>query len=366
MVYTKNLILVCTGRDTVYAAKHGIPVLHLCLGITPTGALQRLQLPTVQARCLLGLCDPPRSLADCNADRLAADLVFEAKRTDAPGGVFADFEHDTPRGRMLLAAFDKALHEAEIPFYVPLACGRSLTHAILTTPTALSGAAFDRLHLLLQGIYGAARIAAFLQPVSQDFTLPSNCSTATVTNTERETLLGRNSGSQTFSPASCAPSISPIRTARDARTLSCSTMPPRSRPSSRNCSLRRAGRVRPASGRKATAQSVVTGAVLRPRQAEQVSGWRALDLETDPACGDNDRRQAAHTFVKHGRELFSSRPVSSRRGHTPSGPSSFVDMHQFDRLFPRRLGRFFQVSSFATGMTNTAAAAPTGRAPPAS
>ena len=46
MVYTKNLILVCTGRDTVYAAKHGIPVLHLCLGITPTGALQRLQLPT--------------------------------------------------------------------------------------------------------------------------------------------------------------------------------------------------------------------------------------------------------------------------------------------------------------------------------
>ena len=62
MVYTKNLILVCTGRDTVYAAKHGIPVLHLCLGITPTGALQRLQLPTVQARCLLGLCDPPRSL----------------------------------------------------------------------------------------------------------------------------------------------------------------------------------------------------------------------------------------------------------------------------------------------------------------
>ena len=47
MVYTKNLILVCTGRDTGYAAKHGIPVLHLCLGITPTGALQRLQLSSV-------------------------------------------------------------------------------------------------------------------------------------------------------------------------------------------------------------------------------------------------------------------------------------------------------------------------------
>ncbi|GAB2044368.1 hypothetical protein AGATL06_08650 [Agathobaculum sp. TL06] len=197
MVYTKNLILVCTGRDTVYAAKHGIPVLHLCLGITPTGALQRLQLPTVQARCLLGLCDPPRSLADCNADRLAADLVFEAKRTGAPG-VFADFEHDTPRGRMLLAAFDKALHEAEIPFYVPLACGRSLTHAILTTPTALSGGSLTDYISSLQGIYGAARIAAFLQPVSQDFTLPSNSPNGKpLTDTERETLLGRT-GSQTF------------------------------------------------------------------------------------------------------------------------------------------------------------------------
>ena len=46
MVYTKNLVLVCTGRDAVRAAKQGMPVLHLCLGITPTGALQRLQLPT--------------------------------------------------------------------------------------------------------------------------------------------------------------------------------------------------------------------------------------------------------------------------------------------------------------------------------
>ena len=126
MVYTKNLVLVCTGRDALRAAKQGMPVLHLCLGITPTGALQRLQLPTSDTRCLLGLCDPPRDLADCNADRLAADLVFEARRTGAPG-IFADFEHDTPQGRRLLTAFDKALHEADIPFYVPLACGRALT-----------------------------------------------------------------------------------------------------------------------------------------------------------------------------------------------------------------------------------------------
>ena len=38
MVYTKNLVLVCTGRDTARAAGQGMPVLHLCLGITPKGA----------------------------------------------------------------------------------------------------------------------------------------------------------------------------------------------------------------------------------------------------------------------------------------------------------------------------------------
>lgn len=204
MVYTKNLVLVCTGRDTARAAGQGMPVLHLCLGITPTGALQRLQLPTTEARCLLGLCDPPKELADCNAERLAADLVFEARRTSAPG-VFADFEHDTPRGRMLLAAFDAALHEAGIPFYVPLACGRQLTHAVLTTPTALSGGSLTAYISSLQGIYGVPRIAAFLQPVSQDFTLPSNTPNGkTLTPTERDALLTRTGAQAFFSRELCA------------------------------------------------------------------------------------------------------------------------------------------------------------------
>ena len=197
MVYTKNLVLVCTGRDALHAAKQGMPVLHLCLGITPAGALQRLQLPTTEVRCLLGLCDPPLDLAPCNADRLAADLVFEARRTSTPG-VFADFEHDTPQIRHLLTAFDRALHEAGIPFYVPLASGRTLTYAILTTPTALSGGSLTAYISSLQGIYGAARIAAFLQPVSQDFTLPSTSPNGkTLTPAERDDLLTRT-GSQTF------------------------------------------------------------------------------------------------------------------------------------------------------------------------
>ena len=44
MVYTKNLILVCTGRDTTKAASLGMPVLQLCLGISQSGALQRLKV----------------------------------------------------------------------------------------------------------------------------------------------------------------------------------------------------------------------------------------------------------------------------------------------------------------------------------
>ena len=48
MVYTKNLILVCTGRDTTKAASLGMPVLQLCLGISQSGALQRLKVSAMQ------------------------------------------------------------------------------------------------------------------------------------------------------------------------------------------------------------------------------------------------------------------------------------------------------------------------------
>ena len=91
-----------------------MPVLQLCLGISQSGALQRLKVSAVQRHCLLGVTDPPQAINFCSAERIAADLVFEARRTEAPG-VFADFEHDTPLNRRLLAAFDEALYDADIP-----------------------------------------------------------------------------------------------------------------------------------------------------------------------------------------------------------------------------------------------------------
>ncbi len=197
MEHTENLILVCAGRDTVRAAAHGLPLLHLCLGVTRSGALQRLQLPTVQTRCLLGLCDPPIDLAPCSTERLAADLVFEARCAGAVG-VFADFEHDSRQIRSLLSALDLALHEAGLPFYVPLSCGRALRYAVLTMPTALSGGSLTALVRELQGAYGVSRVAAFLQPVSQDFTLPSSAPDGTPLTKESRDALLRETGSQTF------------------------------------------------------------------------------------------------------------------------------------------------------------------------
>ncbi len=197
MGYTDNLILVCAGRDSAVAMKHGLPVLHLCLGLTEKGALKRLQLPTVKTRCLIGLSDPPKELQPCSAERIAADLVFEAKRVEALG-VFADFERDTPQSRSLLNAFDLALNDAGLPFYVPVSCGRHLRYAVLTTSTALSGGSLSAHVAQLQSIYGRERIAAFLQPVSQDFTLPSNTPDGINLNEAQRNALLQRTHSQTF------------------------------------------------------------------------------------------------------------------------------------------------------------------------
>ena len=117
MVYTKNLVAVCAGRDAVRAAAQGMQVLHLCLGLSENGALERRQLPAMQRGCFLGLCDPPRGLRLCSPERLALDLAFEAKRVNAPG-VFADFERETAQTLALLRAFDEALAEdGKTPLY---------------------------------------------------------------------------------------------------------------------------------------------------------------------------------------------------------------------------------------------------------
>ena len=204
MIYTKNLILVCAGRDAVRAAEQGLPALHLCLRLTESGALERIQAPTAQVRSLLGLCGPSAVPPACNADRLAADLAYEARRISAPG-VFADFEAGLAGGGMLLSAFDQVLHEEGIPFYVPLESGRALPHAVLTVSTALSGGSLTAYIASLQEEYGVSRIAAFLQPVSQDFMLPSASPRGReLTEYDRTALLQKTGAQAFFSRELCA------------------------------------------------------------------------------------------------------------------------------------------------------------------
>ncbi len=131
-----------------------------------------------------------------HADRRAAAAYIAGK---------AQHEHDTPLNRRLLAAFDEALYDADIPLYVPLECGRTLSHAILTVSTAISGGSLTEYISSLQGIYGAARIAAFLQPVSQDFTLPSPTPNGiSLSAAARAALLAQTGAQPFFSRELCA------------------------------------------------------------------------------------------------------------------------------------------------------------------
>lgn len=197
MVFTRNLVAVCAGRDAVRAAAQGLQVLNLCLGLSATGALERRQVPSVQRGCFLGLCEMPGEITLCDPERLASDLVFEAKRVNAPG-VFADFERETAAALSLLRAFDEALGAEGIPLYVPVNIGRELDHAVLTVSTALSGGSLTAYFSSLQGIYGAHRIAAFLQPVSQNFTLPSASPNGKPLSAAARAALLAESGAQVF------------------------------------------------------------------------------------------------------------------------------------------------------------------------
>ena len=81
---------------------------------------------------------------------------------------------------------------------MPLECGRTLSHAILTVSTAISGGSLTEYISSLQGIYSAARIAAFLQPVSQHFTLPSPTPNGVLLSAAARAALLAQTGAQPF------------------------------------------------------------------------------------------------------------------------------------------------------------------------
>lgn len=197
MAYTQNLVLVCSGKDTQYAANLGLPVLHLCLGISSAGALQHLQLSTTNQKRFIGITELPENVSPGIANRVADDIAFEAKRMDALG-VFADFERDTAACQAVIAATEKALFKENIPFFVPFSSGKFTEHAILTVDTAISGGSLVERISSLQGRYGSHRIAALLRMISSDFVLPSSSPYGKTLSTEERNALLEKTGSQTF------------------------------------------------------------------------------------------------------------------------------------------------------------------------
>ena len=234
MVYTKNLILVCTGRDTTKAASLGMPVLQLCLGISQSGALQRLKVSAVQRHCLLGVTDPPQAINFCSAERIAADLVFEARRTEAPG-VFADFEHDTPLQPPPAGRIRRSTVRCG---YSAVCAARVRTHAVARDTHGLHrdfGRQSDRVHFLPAG---HLQRCADCRVSAAGFAGFSPCRhprrTAFHSVPQQEPRCSRRPARSRSFRASCARNTSPTWMQTDRHTLSCTTMIPRWQPSWRS------------------------------------------------------------------------------------------------------------------------------------
>ena len=180
MVYTKNLILVCTGRDTTKAASLGMPVLQLCLGISQSGALQRLKVSAVQRHCLLGVTDPPQAINFCSAERIAAEkAAYEAKAGHPVHDFywFTDLYKQMPFGNPAYHELFRLLEEHRVPLLFHCTCGKDRTGiAAMLVLLALGVSREDAIaDYMLTNIYRKAIIDKFMQdkPADQyDLLLP--------------------------------------------------------------------------------------------------------------------------------------------------------------------------------------------------
>lgn len=203
MALPSSVILVCAGADVGRAAASGHPLLDLCLGVTPRGALNRLHQNAADG-CYLGLRDFPTNTPQVNPALFIKDLLYVLRGVHA-SGLFADLESGTAACRTLCAALDDALHEQGIPFFVPAARAPDTKHAILTVETAVSGGSLSEMITGLQQRHGTERIAALLRPVSADFSLPSASPDGmTLTPEVREALRERTHAQVFFSKELCA------------------------------------------------------------------------------------------------------------------------------------------------------------------
>lgn len=194
MQSTKNLILVCAGADTAEAAKHGLPLLQLCLGIGHGGAITRLSLPAKLEDCYLGVSD--LGLAG-EIPAFCAEALLHEARQHRMRGLFADIEQNSPAARTLLGVLDQLAHAAGLPLFVPLVQADCVEHALLVAETAISGGSLDDYFESLQDQY-PGRIAATIRPVSTDFALPAQNSEGSPLSEDERHAVQRTCGAQSF------------------------------------------------------------------------------------------------------------------------------------------------------------------------
>lgn len=194
MEHKKNLVLVCAGADSSAASSHGLPLLHLCMGVGPGGGLRRLRLPAQAEGHYLGVSDFG---IDGNIPKFCAEaLIYEVKKRRMRG-IFADFERDTPAVRALLGDLDGLLAAAGLPLFVPLCQAGQVERAFLVAETALSGGSLEEyLGGLLRQYPG--RVAATLRPISADYRLPAESSEGAALPRAQRMALQQKYGAQSF------------------------------------------------------------------------------------------------------------------------------------------------------------------------
>ena len=201
MQLPENLILVCTGEDSRAAARCALPLLQLCIGAGPNGALSRLCLPAHSQGCYLGVSDLG---LDGSIPRFCAEALLHEAQKNEMQGIFADFERDVPAVHTLLRQLDALLHPAGLPLFVPLCQAEHVKYAELVVETALSGGSLDDRFRELMTRY-PGRIAAALRPVSADFSLPAEDGEgAPCTAEERQALQAAHGAQAFFSRELCA------------------------------------------------------------------------------------------------------------------------------------------------------------------
>lgn len=199
-----NLVLIDTGANVTHASAASMSRLYFNLKLTESGELHRVGMLAQTQRSYLGIRELPLSISGINPARIAKDLLYEAERTQTLG-VFADFERQSDVASSLLKEIDHALHENGIAFFVPVAYAHVTRHAVITFETAISGGSLSGRVEQLRQEHGERCLAAFIQPVSNDFSIPSNTADGKpLLEAERESLARSAEAQSFFSKELCA------------------------------------------------------------------------------------------------------------------------------------------------------------------